>query len=665
VKPTPSTTGTDALQAAFDAAIALHKAGQVSEALARYEALRDAWPANPQLLYLLGASYVQLQRPADAIAALECSLALQSEYLPALEMIGSALIQTNAAEKSVPYFRKAAELSPASAEALVRLAGALQRCDRHDEAMGAYEKARAIEPGHRQAPLGLAISLAHLGKAEDAEALLRLCVRQHPDYDQASSTLATFLGGQERYAEAEDALRAYLAAAPGHAKIYRLLANTLHKQGRFAEAETEYRRALELTPHDASTLIELGEALLDLHRADEAEASFQDARRIQPRTATAITGLGRVAELRGDLATAIGRHNEAIACDPRLADGYVNRGNARRFSGDFDGALADYDSALSLRPAFAAAIANRGTTLLTLGRFGEAWPEYRSRIRARAGSLDLSGDKPWDGSALTGKRVMVWAEYGLGDEILFASLLPDLLTRVAHCTFVCSPRLRELFARSFPAAAVVALGNPIMRDFDVRMSLTDVAQWLRPTLASFPRHNGYVKAEPALTEILRKRYRGKSGNRVVGISWRSASGATGRFKSCNLTQWAGILSAPDTTFVSLQYGDVDLDIERAAVLSGKEIIVDRSIESAGDLDAFAAQVAAMDLVISVSNTTVHVAGALARPVWVLTPTGPGAHWYWFRDRADNPWYPSARLFRQAQSGDWSAPLADIAVELRA
>jgi ADP-heptose:LPS heptosyltransferase len=131
-----------------------------------------------------------------------------------------------------------------------------------------------------------------------------------------------------------------------------------------------------------------------------------------------------------------------------------------------------------------------------------------------------------------------------------------------------------------------------------------------------------------------------------------------------LDLWDDILRVPGITFVSLQYGPHSTDIEAARKRTGANIVIDSTIDSSGDLDGFAAQVAAMDLVISVSNTTVHMAGALARPVWVLTPTGPGAHWYWFRERADSPWYPAARLFRQDTRGSWEEPVAAVTRELQ-
>lgn len=651
---------------AFDAALqdatAAHQGGRFVEAAAGYEALLPSAPNDAQLRYLLGAAYLELGRFSDAVAALEHSLRLRSRHLPTLEMLGSVWVRQQAPEKSIPYFREAVELSGGTAATTSRLANALRLAHQYSEASEVYRRLLTHVPSDRHAQVGLSICLSALGDVAGAEHLLRTCVGNNPDYSVAYVTLASVLGGAGRFIEAEHMIKGFLAGSPTHVEARRLLGNIVHKQGRLAEAEEIYRQVLREAPADVQTALQLAETLVDRTQLDDAEDILRDLHRIAPDHANIITTLGRVLELRGDLEAAIALHSEAIDRDPRCENAYLNRGSAKRFSGDLDAALADYDSALSLKPNFPSAIANRGLTLLTLGRLDEAWPSYRSRIRALAGAPDLSAGKPWDGSPLTGKRVLVWLEYGLGDEIFFASLLPELTALAAHCTVVCAPRLCTLFQRSFPRARIIPMGSVIEGDFDVRLPLTDVAQWLRPTFDTIRPHAGYIVPDAALVEEMRARY-AEGGGRLIGLSWRSASGPTGRFKSMELSQWAELLSLPGATFVSLQYGDCADEIARASQASGRAIIQDSRVDTAGDLDVFAAQVAAMDLVISVSNTTVHVAGALGKPVWALIPKGPGAHWYWFLNRSDSPWYPSVKLFRQEQRSDWDRPLHDVAREL--
>ncbi len=614
---------------AFQAAVELHKAGRTADALAQYQALVREQPRDPQLLYLLGTAYVQLSRGPEAVAPLEASLAARPDFLPAIEALASALAQSGRAAEALPHYRRIAAAAPQSPEAADRLASVLMMC----------------------------------GQFAEAETIVRATLGRHPQHAPAYVGLGMILGIGERYADAEHVLAKATTLAPQAADAWRWLGVARHKLGRIDEAVPAYRQALALKPANALAAAHLGEALVDLNRLEEAEPVLRGALAQAPEDPGLLTALGRIHELRGELPEAIAVQSRIVAHHPAFEAAYLNRGTVRRFAGDFEGALADYDAALALKPNFPQAVANRALTLLIMGRLAEAWPLYRARIKALGGAPDLSGGKPWDGKPLAGKRALIWGEYGLGDEIMFASLLPDLVKDAARCTLVCAPRLVTLFKRSFPEMDIVPLGAGVAGDFDARLPLIDAAALLRPDFAHFPAQGGYLTADPARAARLRERYRAGSKNLVVGISWRSASGATGRFKSIDLARWRDILGVPGVTFVSLQYGDAAAqDIDRAGLKD--RIVTDPEIDSSSDLDAFAAQVAAMDLVISVSNTTVHMAGALGKAVWVLTPVGPGAHWYWFRDRADSPWYPSARLFRQDAPGSWDAPINAVAAALK-
>ena len=175
---------------------------------------------------------------------------------------------------------------------------------------------------------------------------------------------------------------------------------------------------------------------------------------------------------------------------------------------------------------------------------------------------------------------------------------------------------------------------------------------LRRDFRQFPKHHGYLKADPARTAALRQRYAAiAGGRRIVGISWRSRNTQFGTAKSVALTDLAEILRVPGVMFVNLQYGDCADEIATAKRDLGVDILHDTEIDSLRSLEDFFAQVAAMDLVVTVSNTTVHAAGALNVPAWLLLPRGEGALWYWFVDREDSPWYPSVRLFRQPDTPD--------------
>lgn len=658
-------TDIDKINADFRQAQSLHKAGDVSGAAGLYETLLPLLPDHVELLYLLGAAYVHLERPAEATPHLDRALSLNPKHISALEMTGSAWTMLNDPSKALGYFRDAFHLNPTDIESACRLGTTLVTCEQYRDAIDVFEKALAITPNYPEAMTGKAFAQHRLGQSAEAETSLRRCININPSYVQAYSVLSAVLLDLENFAGAENILRNCLKACPGHPAVQHDLAITIHRQGRLPEAEQAYRDAIALGVSGPEIFVHLCDALTDLGQIGQAEELLTRALEHSPNHAGVLTGLGRIEELRGNLEEAIALHDRAEIADKNYADTFVNRGNAWKFSGDFTRALADYDAALALNPNLSAAIANRGMTFLTLGQLAEGWPAFKSRIKARAGSVDLSNSTVWDGSPLDNKNILVWAEYGLGDELLFASLIPELMVRAASCTLVCSPRLVGVFRRAFPSLTVHALGDQIDGSFDARLPLTDAAQWLRPTLESFPKHNGYIQADSELTKRLRKRYQRSHDQPLVGISWHSGSSVgTAPFKSISLERWAPILEIPNITFVSLQYGDCDDELQTFRQNTGLDIIHDSEIDTSGDMDSFTAQVAAMDLIISVSNTTVHFAGALGKPVWAMVPKGPGAHWYWFLDRTDSVWYPSLQLFRQPKRSAWDQPLSEVANQLK-
>ena len=408
-------------------------------------------------------------------------------------------------------------------------------------------------PDDPNALVGFGLASFRTGNSAAAEQALRRCIARHPDAPGASLVLGTLLGQARRFVEAEGVMRACVGIHPKNGQAWQLLGNSLHRQGRFREAEAGLSQG---AGDSAAGLRRVGSTR---RRADPprqspaAEDALRRAAALNPNAPEPLTNLGRIQEMRGDLDGAIALHNRSLAAAPRQAFAYLNRGNARRFKGDFASALADFESALAVDPAMPEAIGCRGFTLLTLGRLEEGWPAYGARIAGQPGVFAPADATGWDGSPLTGKRIVVWTEYGLGDEIMFAGLLAELATQAAHCTVLCEPRLVALFRRSFPGVAVAARGSDATGGFDLKFALADAARWLRPSMAAFPKHGGYLSADPARVAQLSVQF---SAGLHVGISWRSTSTTTGPFKTTRLSDWAPVLSVPGITFHSLQYGDV-------------------------------------------------------------------------------------------------------------
>jgi hypothetical protein len=199
------------------------------------------------------------------------------------------------------------------------------------------------------------------------------------------------------------------------------------------------------------------------------------------------------------------------------------------------------------------------------------------------------------------------------------------------------------------------------KGIDYQVAAGSLGRWWRLDEASFPKRSSFLVADPVKTDTLRQRYRDGSESRIIGISWHSANKDIGDEKSMQIMDLAPLARMSGICLVDLQYGDSDMDRAQFEAETGVSVIRDKEIDSLKDLDGFAAQVAAMDLIVSISNTTVHVAGALGVPAWVLLPNAP--MWRWMIDRDDTPWYPLVRLFRQNKRGDWPGVMEKVTVAL--
>ena len=369
---------------------------------------------------------------------------------------------------------------------------------------------------------------------------------------------------------------------------------------------------------------------------------------------------------KGDIRRADETYNAVLARAPAYAPALINLAVARDIQGRMDEALDLLKEAARVDPSNANAHAHLALTLLATEQFSEGWAEYIWRFRQTdTSTLHDCFDVPfWEGEPLKDRHLLIWTEQGPGDEILICSMVPNVLTLGARCTIVCTARLAALLKRSFPDVDIIHREHVVastakIPSVDFQASLSHLGRYLRPNIDAFPSQNPYLKADLKLADQLRANYQAGTDCTLIGISWHSANAKAEVEKSTSLNDWVNLLATPHLRFVNLQYGDHSDEIKTVKESTGTEIIFDSSIDPLTDLDRFAAQVMAMDLIISVSNTTVHIAGGLGRPVWTLVPTSVGRIWYWFLERPNSPWYSSMRLFRRNRESNWNTVISQV------
>jgi hypothetical protein len=323
-------------------------------------------------------------------------------------------------------------------------------------------------------------------------------------------------------------------------------------------------------------------------------------------------------------------------------------------------------NAIALDPKLAHAHEYAGRNLMQAGDLAAGLPEWEWRLKNTKPASLTAAAPAWCGEDLEKRTLLVLAEQGIGDQINFGALIEDVLRRGVRCLVQLDPRLAPLLRRSFPAVEIVGpdASAADLPPIDYHVPVASLWRWLRPSFDLFPRHAGYLRADEAARDVLRQRYRAHYGELpLIGISWRGGSFQTMLMRSIALDRWLPILRLREFGFVSLQYGDCAAEIAALRDGHGATLLHDASVDPLRSMDDLAAQVAAMDLVISIDNSTVHMAGALGVPVWVLLPYAP--NWRWLLDREDSPWYPSARLIRQPRADAWDLVIETVRQRLAA
>jgi len=437
-----------------------------------------------------------------------------------------------------------------------------------------------------------------------------------------------------------------------------------HRAGQFAEAERLYRQALDLNPTNTDAIHLLGMLAFQSGDLVRAAASIRQAIALHPAAASYHSNLGNVLQAQGDLDQAAASYRQALILKPDLAETHLNLGNVLREQGDVDRALAEYRLALQCNPDLPEARVAESTTLLLRGDFGAGWPGFEHRWQTRDYDTPMRTypHPVWDGKPFTSGRLLVWGEQGVGDEIMFAGLIPDLLSTGMPLALECDPRLVPLFARSFPGVQVIPAYDSI-RDtalgIAAHLPSGSLPRFFRTSRAAFEAtQSPYLCADSGERARFRSAY--GDGRPLIGIAWRTRNAKSGRKRSLDLGTLAPLLRDPRFTWVSLQYGDT-AGLAAEAEAAGNRIVVDRSVDQLEDIDRFAAQVAAMDLVLAIDNSTAHLAAALGLPTWLLLPYAPD--WRWLLKTDSSPWYPTLRIFRQSALGDWTSVVRDVRADL--
>ena len=543
------------------------------------------------------------------------------------------------------------------------------------------------------------VKLIEQGSFENAQALIQIILKKDPfqvDILYLSAAVEANLGNLNK---ADKILAKVLAKNDRHFGALYTKANILQSQFKHSEAIKYYDCAIKQKPNDIWAILNRGNsqahlknfdlALLDFNKVinlnqnlfsgflnkanvlremekfNESLESYEKTLQLNSYCPEAWSNRGIVLHDLERFEEALASTERAIELKPEYAEAWSNRGSALCGLERFEEAIAHFDQALRLNPDLSDSALNKSILLFLREDYKNAFDLYEARWKSTGfGSPPLQSIKPrWTGERNVG-RLLIWAEQGIGDQILYGSMLNELRNFPQKKIISVTKKLIPLFQRSFPDYQIVDKKEVLSDElYDEHVPIGSIGKFLREDVDSFKKATyPYLVNNLSQTQQIKLLPQFK-GKKVCGIAWRSSNKKVGRDKSISLIDLLPILSNYDMQYVNLQYGDTTEDVENLKKIYQPALYAVPEIDTFDDIDGVVSIMSACDLIITTSNTTAHLAGALNKETLLLIPRNIGKFWYWQGIEGVSLWYPSIRIFQQQKQGDWAAPINEIRTHL--
>lgn len=578
-----------------------------------------------------------------------CGAILRQEpgHPGALRLLGVALTSLKRPAEAIEAFHRALSATPDDPGAHINLGHALADQGRSEEALACCRRALALAPGLADAHVGIGRVFKLMGRLAEAEAAFRAALAVSPEHIDAHFNLGRIQYLLERPDAAAADFRKVLALDPGHLQARINLGSVLRAQGRLAEAIAHYEQAVKSHPGDADAYVNLGSIRADQRLYPESQAWFEKALVLDPDNPVARNGLGSVlsAQHAWDLAAA--QYARALALEPGLVEAQYNLGLVRLFRHEFEPGWQAYEYRLQC-------------------------PQVRGGLRKGARTLEVYERLPhWQGPVEEPRHeVAIWAEQGLGDQILFSTLIPDLIAAGVPFLYEVDRRLLPAYERAFPGARFLPLGKPPLAELQLatRVLLAgSLPRLFRSSRESFSSQSRLLLAAlPQRAGHYRERLAERGPGLKVALSWRSKNTQVrlGPGKSVPFAAFAPLLRLPGVQFVNAQYGDTGAERHAAASATGTQLLHFDEVDYYNDLEELLAILDACDLLITTSNATAHLAGALGKRTWLLFLADRAPFYYWAHGGSHRSlWYPAVEIVSAPALVDWNLLIEHVARKL--
>jgi len=631
-------------------------------------------PSHPRALQLAAAACLGREDGAGAGELLQRALASDPNNPGLLEGLGIATLKAGNFIEAESWLRRAMGLGKTGAATLTWLGLALSSQGRRAEAVEIFRRAVTAAPEDPGGLLNLAHELKQIGEWQEAIVGYERALNLKPDYPDALHALGAALLEAGKWTEAAQCFRRAIVLAPENADYHADLGHALSEQQLWDESVASYQQALTLRPDYPEALNSLGSVLLEQGNPEDAIRTIRRAIALRPDYADGHANLGKAF-------LALGRKQEAKACFEHAVT--LQPSEAARHRMSFAGALLDqgwhadavsqYVRALDHNPALVDAQWGLGTARLFQMAFEEAWPGYEWRLevktfrnkhfRASPASAALYDSLPrWRGPAETAVgEVAIWAEQGIGDQVLFSTLIPDLIGVGVPLVYETDPRLLEAYRRAFPGLRFVPRQEPPREELQRASRVFAIGSLPGPSPRSredFARQPArLLSALPGRVAHYRRRLDALGPGLKVALSWKSTRKDwwVQKKKAVPLTAFVPLLKLRGAHFVDVQYGDTGAERSAIEVSTGVRLLRFEDVDHFNDLEEVLAILEACDLLITTSNATAHFAGALGKRTWLLYLADKAPFHYWAHGGDHRClWYPSAEIVTAPQLTEWAS-----------
>ncbi|MDB4207985.1 tetratricopeptide repeat protein, partial [Amylibacter sp.] len=658
------------------------KKGEIAEAQKLYQAALQAFPNNKKLQQRLSNlnknnQSISYQSPSQEIINQLINVYDQRQFTEAEEqatiftkkypettigwtILGMAQNHLGKIFEASQTFKSLTKLHPNYAYGFNNFGLTTQTQGNLDEAIEAYNKALSLKPDFADAHYNMGNALKEQGKMNEAIEAYNKALLIKPNAE-IYNNMGIALKERNKLNEAIEAYNKALFIKPDYADAYNNMGNALQDQGKFDEAIETYNNAISLKPDYADAYNNMGNALKEQSRFDESIEAYNNAISLKPNYAEAYNNIGLALQDQGKLDEAIEAHNKAISFRLDYAEAYNNIGLALQDQGKLDEAIETYNKALSLKQNFPDANWNQSLALLSKGDFRKGWVQYEKRWeRSNYTYVPFQSTKPkWEPNQ--GGRVLVWSEQGLGDLIMFSSIIPELYNQTKKLIVQTDERLIPLYKRSFPSDIIYYANEDEIPEeqYDYHIPIGSLPLYFRTNSQSFEKNKGaYLQANNIKADNLRSEFLSNESSNLIGISWHSTNQLRGaQNRAIPLNQLTPFLQLPQTKLISLQYGDVKKDIDNLFTDFGIKVHQVPEIDNMKDIDGLASLITACDSIISIDNSTIHLAGALGKKSKLLLPYS--CDWRWGRSVSTCQWYDSVELYYQTEIGNWDQVLRKL------